>query len=209
MKGPEYLHSPTKRKVDYVTASLLLTASSPLFVGMYIENKLREQPLFFTQERLGKNGEPFDMIKFETLYSGAEKEETQSRQMHSQSHKVKEASETRTPNNRMKFLRQTGLNELPQTINVLKGEMSIVGPRSQPLYFINAAEELFPNITQEWKNTALTVAPGLLGVRPLETRALPVEQFYKTAEADIEYFHNATMMRDFQVIYQAFRGLFG
>lgn len=207
MRGPEYLHSPTKRRIDFAMASLLLTASSPLFVAMYIENTSREQPLFFRQERIGENGKPFEMIKFETLYAGAEQEKAQLEQMHSLSHKQKELKETRTPNNRMRFLRSTGLNELPQTVNILKGEMSIVGPRPQPLYLIKFAEGLFPDITQVWKETALTVTPGFLGVRPLETRALPVDQFNITAEADIEYFHNATIMRDFQVIYQALRGL--
>ena len=175
---------------------------------MYAENAHRNQPLFFTQKRLGENGEPFEMIKFETLYKGAENEETQLKQIHSRSNSHKEQAETRVPNNRMRFLRKTGLNELPQAINVLKDEMSIVGPRPQPPYLIDTAADLFPEITREWKETALTIAPGLLGVRPLETRSLPVERFDVTAQADIEYFYNATLGRDFKVFAQALFGLF-
>jgi len=142
------------------------------------------------------------MIKFETLYAGAENKDENKKSYHCQAHD-REKSDPRISNKAMLFMRQTGLNELPQMINVLGGEMSIVGPRPLPLDYIEEAESLFPEITREWRKTALSIKPGVIGVSPLQTRKLPIEQFDQRAELDMIYLEEATFWKDLQIISQA------
>jgi lipopolysaccharide/colanic/teichoic acid biosynthesis glycosyltransferase len=200
IKGSKYLHSSLKRGLDITIAIFVLLISLPFYIWMYFENKKRNVPLLFKQKRMGREGRAFDIIKFETLYPGAENEPETFKMMHSAN---KEKDDYRIPNALMKLIRSTGLNELPQVVNILRGEMSIVGPRPQVFYYLNTAKEIFPDIFRIWKATSLTISPGLLGVSPLKTRSLPVEQFKTTAYADIEYFMNATLWRDFKIIIES------
>ena len=179
-----------------------LPSTSPLWLAMYCYNKFRNEPVLFGQERLGVNLSPFITLKFETLYSGAEKEKEHLTRVSTPSFE-RERTDPRIRNKVMSFMRSTGLNEIPQILNVLKGDMSIVGPR--PLYkeFFEKAGVLFPEIMREWRKTALTIKPGLVGVSPLTTRRLPAEEFDKIALEDIQYFEEATFWKDLIIISQA------
>jgi len=201
-RGIEYCDSRLKRRWDVAVASGSLPATSPLWLAMYCYNKLRGQPLFFKQERIGKDNQKFLMIKFETLYKGAENDGYQSKAIHLP-HLEKERCDPRTTSKILALMRRSGLNEIPQLINVLKGEMSIVGPRPLPPYVIQEVEEMFPELVRHWTEVALRVKPGMVGTSPLITRNLPVEQFEQTALTDIKYVETATFFGDLSIMAQA------
>jgi lipopolysaccharide/colanic/teichoic acid biosynthesis glycosyltransferase len=202
MRGPEYLNSKLKFALDYAIAGGAIPATSPLWLTMYCYNRMRGEPLLFPQERIGKMGQPFMVLKFETLYSGAEATQEHITRLHS-NRTERENTDPRIPNKAMAILRQTGLNEVPQVLNVLRGEMSIVGPRPLPNDYLNEAGILFPEIMREWRNIALRFKPGIVGVNPLKTRRIPVQQFEKIALSDIQYCEQATFWKDLSVIAEA------
>ena len=202
MRGPEYLHSDLKRSLDLAVAYGSIPSTSPIWLAMYCYNRLRGEPLLFKQERIGVDDKAFFVLKFETLYSGAELTAEHSRRIHLEPQE-RERSDPRTPNRVMAFMRRTGLNELPQAINVIRNQMSIVGPRPLPSEYIEEAEDLFPDIMQHWRETVLNIKPGVVGVSPLTMRRIPVEQFEEGALADIKYFEEATFWKDLSVISEA------
>lgn len=206
MKGPEYCESRLKTSLDFAIAGGAISITSPLWGLMSIYNKRRNEPLFFNQERTGKEGNSFMMVKFETLYTGAENEDYDRKSYHCLPQE-REKKDPRIKNRAMAFMRQTGLNELPQMLNVLRGEMSIVGPRPLPLDYIEEATLVFPEITKEWRKTALKIKPGVVGVSPLKTRRIPIEEFDQRAELDMIYVQEATFWRDIQIITQAFAAM--
>src|SRR5690554_49717 len=116
-----YLNLFLKRLIDLVGSGIGLIIISPFLIIIALLIKTTSTgPVFFTQERLGKNGRVFKIIKFRTMVVNAEKLGDGLR--------VKDNSDSRITKIG-RFLRSTSLDELPQLINVIKGEMSLVGPR--------------------------------------------------------------------------------
>ena len=108
-----------KRGIDLIISFLLLVILWPLFLILAGWIKLDSSgPVFFCQERMGKNGRPFKIYKFRTMYINAP-------QLATASFENPEKYITKVG----KWLRKSSLDELPQLINVFKGEMSIIGPR--------------------------------------------------------------------------------
>jgi len=136
------------------------------------------------------------------MYTGAEEKEQQ-RQCYHASRTKRENEDPRVANEMMRVMRKIGLNEIPQFLNVIRGEMSIVGPRPIPPDYLNEASEIFPETVRQWKEIVLRIRPGLVGVRPLVERRVPVERFDIKARTDIEYFYQATLWRDLSVIAEA------
>lgn len=202
MKGERYHFSPLKRSLDLAIVTGAIPATSPIWLAMYCYNKSRQQPLLFRQKRLGKDGKIFQVLKFETLTSGSELNPVQEMVI-GNSGVARERIDPRIPSKSMLLMRETGLNELPQLINVLRGEMSVVGPRPLSASFLNEAEELFPNLVCEWKETALRLKPGVVGVNPLKTRRLPPTEFEQLALEDIKYYYEASFWRDITIIAEA------
>jgi exopolysaccharide biosynthesis polyprenyl glycosylphosphotransferase len=141
---PFYGFSPTltrqgvlaaKRVVDFAGAAILVTLLLPLLVGIGAVIKLTSRgPIIFRQQRAGFHGRRFQMYKFRTMVDGAERLRDQLIHLNEMGGPVfKIADDPRlTPIGR--FLRRTSLDELPQLLNVLRGEMSLVGPRPLPIY---------------------------------------------------------------------------
>ena len=131
-----------KRLFDIVASASGLIFLSPVFlILIYLIRKNLGEPVFFTQERPGKNGKPFKMIKFRSMRDAVDKDGN-----------PLPDSERLTPFG--KKLRATSLDELPELWNVLKGDMSLVGPRPLlmsylPLYneFQNRRHEMRPGVT--------------------------------------------------------------
>jgi exopolysaccharide biosynthesis polyprenyl glycosylphosphotransferase len=117
-----------KRAFDFVSALVLLVILSPVFLIVAALIKLTSPgPVFFRQERLGLNQRPFMMLKFRTMISGAEQQEAEFQpRQNGVFFKIKDDPRV---TNIGAVLRKYSLDELPQLINVLKGEMSLVGPR--------------------------------------------------------------------------------
>jgi lipopolysaccharide/colanic/teichoic acid biosynthesis glycosyltransferase len=132
-----------KRFIDFIISLIVLIVFSPLFLilGILIK-KDSEGPVFYRQVRIGKDGKPFRVFKFRTMVNNADKNEVTS----TKSDDVRITKMGR-------FIRKYNLDELAQFINVLKGEMCIVGPRPEIPYYINM-------FTEEEK-IILSVKPGI------------------------------------------------
>lgn len=136
-------YSLSKRVSDILGSSMSLVVLSPLFISVGMLIKFSSPcPILYKGTRAGKNGKLFDMLKFRTMVVNAEK-------IGGPSTSEDDPRVTRIG----KFLRRYKLDELPQLINVLKGEMSFVGPRPEVLSEIEAAPERFKKI--------LSVTPGI------------------------------------------------
>ena len=133
-----------KRFFDFTTSLIVLIIFSPLFLilGILVK-KDSEGPVFYRQVRIGKNGKSFKIFKFRTMVNNADKSGVTS---------TKDDDVRITKMGR--FIRKYNLDELAQFINVLKGEMSIVGPRPEIPYFVSM-------FTEDEKKVILSVKPGI------------------------------------------------
>jgi lipopolysaccharide/colanic/teichoic acid biosynthesis glycosyltransferase len=167
---PRALTSRAKRTMDVSLALLLLILTAPIWLLVAIAIKLTSPgSVFFRQERLGEGGRPFTLYKFRTMAAGASDEPHRQFivQMISSKATSGGASATDSPavfklrdDARItrvgRWLRRTSLDELPQLINVLKGEMSLIGPRPPLAYEVEKYEP--------WQMERLSVRPGISGL---------------------------------------------
>jgi exopolysaccharide biosynthesis polyprenyl glycosylphosphotransferase len=155
-----------KRALDVSGSALLLLAAAPLLLVIAIAIKLNSRgPAFFTQRRIGKDGQPFLLLKFRTMCEEAERQVEELRELSKDPHWLHLERDPRlTPIGR--FLRLCSLDELPQLWNVLRGEMSLVGPR--PLVededrrvggWGRSRLQLTPGITGSWQVLGRTTIP--------------------------------------------------
>jgi lipopolysaccharide/colanic/teichoic acid biosynthesis glycosyltransferase len=170
-----------KRFGDFIGALILLVVSSPLLMLIALLIKVTSPgEIFFRQERLGKYGRIFKMYKFRTMVQGAQ---------FLGSGMYMEENDTRiTPLG--KWLRKTSLDELPQLINVLQGEMSLVGPRPAPLHHLSKYDD-----TQRKR---LLLKPGLTGWAQIKGRneiLWPERIAY-----DLWYLDHQSLLLDFYII---------
>ncbi len=117
-------------------------------VAIYLEDG---RPILFIQQRVGKGGREFTAYKFRTIYRRYDDEMAQAVAVHSDDHKVMRVG---------RVLRKTALNELPQLLNIIRGDMSFVGPRPEPPEFIAAYEKEVPNL----RRIRYQIRPGLTGI---------------------------------------------
>ena len=146
-----------KRMIDVVLSLFGLVLISPFVVIIAILIKIDSKgPVFFKHQRIGKNGKPFSMYKFRTMKDGAEAmiNDFTPEQLEEWNENFKLKDDPRITRIG-KFLRKTSLDELPQLINILKGDMSIVGPRP----IIEEELEEYGNDKDEF----LSIRPGLTG----------------------------------------------
>lgn len=167
-----------KRKIDFTLALIGLIVLSPLFIGIMIAIKLESKgPVFFKQKRVGIHQSYFNILKFRTMRIDTPKD--------TPTHLLADPNQYITKIG--KFLRKTSLDELPQIINILKGEMAIIGPRP-------ALWNQFDLIEEREKYQANNVLPGLTGWAQINGRdELPIE--YK-AQLDGEYIKKITFWMD-------------
>ena len=153
-----------KRTFDVIGATLLLVLLSPLLAAIALAVKLSSRgPVLYRSARPGMGGAPFDCLKFRTMRDDAEhaQEELESlNEMSGALFKIKDDPRT-TPVGR--FLRRFSLDELPQLVNVVRGQMSLVGPRPLPLRDFARLEE--------WHKKRYLVLPGITGLWQVSGRA--------------------------------------
>lgn len=149
-----------KRLFDVIVSSLCFIIFSPIFLFVSIVIKIMEPkgPVFFGHERNGKNGKKFKMYKFRSMCLNAEERLMSDRNLYQKykdnGYKLNEDEDPRVTKIG-KFIRKTSIDELPQLLNVLKGEMSLVGPRPIPDTELEEYKEL--------KSKFLSVKPGITG----------------------------------------------
>jgi undecaprenyl phosphate N,N'-diacetylbacillosamine 1-phosphate transferase len=172
-----------KRSIDVIAAIIALLLSSPVFLCIAIAIKLTSRgPVFFRQDRLGKDASIFKLYKFRTMIVGA----INIGKGLSVTEKDPRITSVGT------FLRKTSLDEIPQLINVLKGDISFVGPR--------------PTVPQhleyygEFEKKRLEVKPGITGLAMVKGRAsIP---WSKRIEYDVEYVDNFSLWLDLKILLQ-------
>jgi exopolysaccharide biosynthesis polyprenyl glycosylphosphotransferase len=179
-----------KRSLDVCGSLAVLVLTAPLMVGLALAVKLTSRgPVLFRQRRVGRNGRQFDLLKFRTMYDGADAQKPGLRALNEADGLFKIADDPRvTPIGRL--LRRMSLDELPQLWNVLRGEMSLVGPR--PLVI----EE--DSLVQGWLRRRLDVTPGMTGVwQVLGSARIPLHEMVKL---DYLYRANWTLWLDLKIL---------
>ena len=196
----ELIYLVVKRVIDITVSILGLIILSPLLLLVAILIKFESKgPIIFTQKRVGFKGNEFNMLKFRSMVVNAEELKD----------KLKNNNEMSGPMFKMKndprvtkigrFIRKTSIDELPQLINVLKGEMSLVGPRpSLP----SEVKQFKP-----WMLKRLEVKPGLTCYWQIMGRNnIDFEEWMKL---DIKYVEKRSVLLDMKLIYKTFFVLFG
>jgi exopolysaccharide biosynthesis polyprenyl glycosylphosphotransferase len=168
-----------KRSMDVVGAVCALLVFAPVFLVAALAVKLTSSgPVFFRQTRIGRDGEAFQMLKFRTMVDGAEEQKGELLDMNEAEGLFKIADDPRTTAVG-RILRRFSLDELPQLLNVLRGEMSLVGPR--PL----VAED--DKQIQGWQRRRLEITPGMTGIwQVLGSARIPLHEMVK-----IDYLYGA------------------
>ena len=176
----------SKRLFDFMFSAMILLITSPLMIVVALIVKLSSKgPVFYRQERLSITGRKFQMIKFRSMIHEAEK--------HTGAVFVKKGDERYTSAG--KFLRKFSLDELPQFINVLKGEMSIVGPRPEREHFINVLKEKIPKYMDRHRvKCGITGWAQVNGLRGSDT------SIEKRIEYDIYYIEHWSIIFDLKII---------
>lgn len=194
------LYEIIKRTIDIVISGIALIILSPVLLVVGICIKLESKgPIFFSQKRVGLNGEEFNMFKLRSMVVNAEelKEKlTSQNEMAGPMFKMKDDPRI---TNVGKFIRKTSIDELPQLFNILRGEMSLVGPRpSLP----NEVKEFEP-----WMLKRLEVKPGLTCYWQVMGRN--TIQFEDWMRLDVKYVNERNLWIDIKLIFKTVFVLFG
>jgi exopolysaccharide biosynthesis polyprenyl glycosylphosphotransferase len=180
MNDPSRLYLVAKRLIDLASSAILITLCAPVCALLALAIRIESRgPVFFRQTRIGQNGKPFEILKFRSMKVDAPKYARSP-------HEHTDGRITRVG----RILRKTSLDELPQLINVLMGDMSLVGPRPE-----------MPFITEEygpWEATRLTAPQGITGLWQLSAdRQFAIHQ---SIEYDLYYIQNRTVLMDIAIL---------
>ena len=175
-----------KRTTDFIVSLVALIVLSPLFIFLAILVKSSSRgPVFYLQERIGKNGTPFKIIKYRTMVVDAEKAGPQLSSTH-------DCRITKTG----RFMRKSRLDEFPQFLNVLVGEMSLVGPRPERQFYIDKITEIEPQFLELTK-----VRPGITSWGQVKYGyAENIEQMLARMKFDLLYLKTRTLSLDFKIM---------
>ncbi len=199
--GDGYLHFVThaprphqmaiKRLFDIIASGAALVALSPLLVVVAILIKLTSRgPIFFKQKRVGLHGKPFNMLKFRSMVVNAEELRVKLEAQNEQTGPVFKIKNDPRITSIGRFIRKYSIDELPQLLNVLRGEMSVVGPR--------------PPLPKEvdkyaaWQRRRLSVRPGLTCIWQVSGRNQI--SFEEWMYLDMQYIDNWTLLTDLGLI---------
>lgn len=170
------VYAVIKRIMDFVLATILVVVFSPLMLLTALLIKIDSRgPVFFRQERVGKNGKIFRIFKFRSMVSDNDMRDLSSRDKYTHVGKV---------------IRRLSIDELPQLFNVIKGEMSLVGPRPWVVEYWN-------NMNKEERVRA-SVLPGITGLAQVKGRN-KISIFSKI-EYDIIYVRNFSFKQDVKIV---------
>lgn len=181
-----------KRIIDIILSLLGLILLFPIFIIVAILIKLDSPgPVFFVQERVGYNKRRFNIYKFRTMINEAEKKQSGLEHLNEMDGPVFKIAKDPRITRIGKFLRKTSIDELPQLFSVLKGDMSLVGPRPLPVRDYNA-------FNVECHKRRFSVRPGVTCLWQVNGRnELP---FQKWIELDMEYIDNWSLLLDLKIL---------
>lgn len=188
-----------KRLIDitFGIVGTIITFILVIILGPIIKSKSKG-PIFFLQDRVGRNGKVFKMIKFRSMVIDAEdrKSELESKNENKDQMMFKIEDDPRIIPGIGSFIRKTSIDEFPQFINVLKGEMSVVGTR--------------PPTLDEWKRydlhhrARLSIKPGITGLWQVSGRS-EIKDFEEVVKLDTEYIKNFSLWKDVSIIYKTIK----
>lgn len=194
--------SLTKRLLDVIFALLVLIMFLPVLPILALLIKLDSKgPVFYRACRQGRFGVPFGCLKFRSMRTGADALQDE----------LREINELDGPQFKMvddprisrvgRFLRETYLDEIPQFVNVLLGQMSVVGPRPSPEY----ENTLCP----WWRDARLSVRPGVTGMWQVKRTRESGKDFQEWIQYDVEYVENLSFRMDLWIVYKTMTSMIG
>jgi exopolysaccharide biosynthesis polyprenyl glycosylphosphotransferase len=185
--------SLAKHLLDFVGAAVLLVFTSWIFALVALAIKLTSPgPVLFRQQRSGQNGAPFSLYKFRTMVSNAEQFKHELEAMNEMTGPVFKVTNDPRVTRLGKFLRKYSLDELPQLWNVLRGEMSLVGPRPLPVDEVKRFNDLA-------HRRRLSVKPGLTCLWQIKGRN-QISDFKDWVRLDLEYIDNWSFWLDVKIL---------
>jgi lipopolysaccharide/colanic/teichoic acid biosynthesis glycosyltransferase len=202
-RWPWYSYPRTiKRLMDILVSSIILTLFAPFFPIIALAITLNSRgPIFYRARRQGLYGRPFDCLKFRSMITTAD----------SLQEKLRFINQVDGPQFKMdndprvssvgRFLRATNLDEIPQFLNVLLGQMSIVGPRPSP----DAENQLCPF----WRYARLSVRPGITGLWQMMRTRIPARDFQEWVHYDTEYVRGLSLWMDASIAWMTAKKLIG
>ncbi len=176
-----------KRLMDVTIAALMLITASPLIIAAAIAIKLNSRgPVFYRQERCGIHGSPFKIVKFRSMYIDAE---TKTGPVWSRKNDPRVTSVGR-------FIRKVRIDEIPQMWNVLRGEMSLIGPRPERPFFVEKLSKEIP-----YYKRRLKVRPGITGWAQVKHKYdETVEDVKEKVKFDLFYIENMSIRMDLKIL---------
>jgi lipopolysaccharide/colanic/teichoic acid biosynthesis glycosyltransferase len=188
------LNLALKRFFDILCSAVALVVASPFILLIAVLVKTSSKgPIFFLQERLGRNGKAFKIIKFRTMVVNAEKIGT--------GVKIDGKGDPRITKVG-RFLRATSMDELPQLVNVLKGDMALVGPRPPVTYHPYNGYESYP----EWAKPRFQMRPGMTGLVQISTRSKT--SWDDRIRIDLEYIEKFNILFDIRILFGTIKTVF-
>lgn len=194
------LASVTKRGLDIGLAVVLLLLTSPIWlIAALLVKATSPGPILFRQERIGAGGVPFVCLKFRTMHDGVSDgahRELVTRMLNNRERSTDGNGDPYKVNGDSRvipvgrWMRRTSLDELPQLINVLRGEMSIVGPRPPLRYEVESYED--------WQQERLAVRPGITGLWQVSGRNNLT--YHEMCTLDIEYIRSWSVATDLLIM---------
>ncbi|MGZ4986738.1 MAG: sugar transferase, partial [Limisphaerales bacterium] len=182
-----------KQTLDFFGASLLLLIFSPVLIGAAIAIRLTSPgPIFFRQQRSGVNGNPFTMYKFRSMGTDAEQRKQELAALNEMSGPVFKVTNDPRVTKVGVWLRKFSIDEFPQLLNVLRGEMSLVGPRPLPVDEVARFDDLA-------HRRRLSVKPGLTCLWQISGRS-DLCDFREWVRLDLEYIDNWSLWLDCKIL---------
>ncbi|MFH1702663.1 MAG: exopolysaccharide biosynthesis polyprenyl glycosylphosphotransferase [Nitrospirota bacterium] len=199
INGSHKIYKITKRIMDVVFSAVGIILFLPLFLLIAIAIKIDSAgPVFYKQKRCGIGGKLFRMLKFRTMVDNAESLQTELLSKNEVDGPLFKISNDPRITKLGRILRKTSLDEIPQLFNVLKGKMSLVGPR--PLIM----DEM--KFSQSWRDIRLTVKPGITGLWQIEGRS--EAPFHDWIRYDVYYVRNQSLLLDMKILFKTIKVVF-
>ena len=188
---PDTLRLVAKRLMDVVGATIGLILLSPILLAVALAVKLDSNgPIFFVQERVGLNRRRFPAYKFRTMVVGAEQLQPDLEHLNEAEGPVFKIQEDPRVTRLGRALRRLSLDELPQLLNVLLGDMSLVGPRPLPVRDVN-------RIDTRWHKRRFSVKPGITCLWQINSREPKFDEWIRS---DMEYIDNWSLTLDLKIL---------
>lgn len=190
-----------KRTIDITVSIFGILTLIPLTIGIYIANIVCKDkgPIFYCQNRIGKNGKLFKLYKFRSMVVDADEqlerylsENEEARKEYDEYKKLKNDPRITKVG---KFIRKTSIDEFPQFINVLKGEMTLVGPRP---YLEKEKEDM-----NGYYKYIITCKPGITGL--WQTSGRSKCNFAKRIDYDMAYYYKNNLKTDMKILFKTFK----